>query len=265
MTDTMTLNLKANPEVAIQTRELIVLAEFYVVTTPEESVEASEFLSRIQRLRRWIDSIYKDATAPLATAKRTLDTQKKSLLDPLANAERTVMQRIVAFTTEQDKLRQQRGNAARLEAQAVALAEQARQAERIRTLANAHQTSPAAAVALHAQADMIEQAPPLIMPMPVVMDATLSTGMQQRTTYSANVENLRDLVMGIAAQIIVSEYTINDSTRTFLVETFLPTPQCSLSLVEAVMPQLNMLARALRHDLNLPGVTIEKNVSLVAK
>lgn len=265
MTHTMTLDLKPNPELSSQTKELVSLAEFYTVTTAEESVEASEFLSRIQKLRRWIDGIYKDAKTPLATAKRTLDAQQKALLDPLAQAESRVMQRIVAFTALQNLEREQREHAARREAQTLAFLEQARQAERIRALADARQTSPAAAVALHAQADMIEQAPPLIMPLPVIMESVLAKGVQQRTTYAAKVENLRDLVLGIAAQIIVSEYPVDESTRTFLTETFLPTPQCSLVLLDASMPQLNTLARALRHDLSLPGITLEKNVTLVAK
>ncbi len=33
---------------------LVALAEFYTITNPEESVEASEFLARIQHLRRFI-------------------------------------------------------------------------------------------------------------------------------------------------------------------------------------------------------------------
>ncbi len=262
--DTMTLNLRPNPELASQTTQLVSLAEFYIVTTPEESVEASEFLSRIQKLRRWIDGIYKDAKTPLTTAKRTLDAQQKLLLDPLADAEQLVMKRIVAFKTQQHALRQEKELAALKEAQADALAEQRRQAERIRLIARTH-PSLTASVALHAQADMIEQAPTLVIPKPVIMDATLSQGVQQRTNYSAKVENLRDLIMGVAAQIMVSEYQLDNSTRSFLVENFLPTPQCSLSLIEASASQLNTLARALRQDLNIPGVILEKNVSLVAK
>jgi len=63
----------------------------------------------------------------------------------------------------------------------------------------------------------------------------------------------------------VSDYVISDEMRRFLVETFLPTPQCSIELLEPVMPKLNLLARALKHDLSIPGVMLEKNVSLVAK
>ena len=265
MTDTMTLNLKPNPDLSSQTKELIALAEFYTITTAEESVEASEFLARIQKLRRWIDGIYKDAKSPLAMAKRTLDARQKALLDPLAVAERTVMQRIVDYKTLQDNQRQLLEMDARLAAERIARAEQARQAQIVRQLADAAQTSDAASVALHAQADMIEQSPMLVMPAPVVMDTTLAVGVQQRTTYGATVENLRDLVLGIAAQIMVSEYAISADMRTFLTETFLPTPQCSLSMVEASMPTLNALARALRNDLSIPGVTLEKNITLVAK
>ena len=261
--ETLTLSLKQNPELSSQTTQLVALAEFFQVETPEESVEASEFLARIQRLRRWIDGIYKDVKAPLATARRTLDAQQKALLDPLAIAERDVMNRIVAFRLSQDIIRKRRETEARLEATNIAQAEQTQQAERIRLVAENKTTPEAAAVALHDQADMIENAAPLVMPAPVVMDSTLADGMQSRTTYTAKVENLRDLVMGVAAQIMISEYEITEDTRAFLTKTFLPTPQCSLSLVDAVIPQLNALARALRHDLNIPGVTLEKNTTLV--
>tara|TARA_R110000824_G_scaffold44320_5_gene129017 strand:- start:2598 stop:3398 length:801 start_codon:yes stop_codon:yes gene_type:complete len=262
---TMTLDLKPNPELTSQTKDLISLAEFYVVTTPEESVEASEFLTRIQKLRRWIGGIYKDAKAPLATAKRTLDAQQKLLLEPLAAAEKQVMERIVSFTAEQERLHAQREAVARLEAENIARAEQVRQAERIRLVAEADATPASSVIALNDQADAIEQSAPLVMPVPVEKEATLSANMHRRITYSAKVDNLSDLILSIAAQIIVSEYKIDESTRTFLTDRFSPTPQCSVSLVSAAMPALNTLARALKKDLNVPGVSLEKKPSLVGK
>ena len=81
--DTLTLNLKSNPELSSQTTALVSLASHVVVRTPDDSVEASAFLPKVQHLRRWITGIYKDAKAPLLTAKKTLDTQEKSLLGPL--------------------------------------------------------------------------------------------------------------------------------------------------------------------------------------
>lgn len=105
--DTLTLNLKSNPELSSQTTALVALASRVVVRTPDDSVEASAFLAKVQHLRRWITGIYKDAKAPLTTAKRTLDAQEKSLLDPLEEAERRVMQLIVAFTAAQAAERRQ--------------------------------------------------------------------------------------------------------------------------------------------------------------
>jgi hypothetical protein len=261
----MTLNLQQNPELTSQTKDLVALAEFYVVTTPEESVEASEFLARIQKLRRWINGIYKDAKAPLATAKKTLDAQQKSLLKPLADAEKQIMSRIVSFTAEQSGMHARREAKARIAATNIAIAEQVQQAERIRAVAESDATPAAASIALHDQADMIEQSQPLVMPVPVEKEATLSADMHTRITYSAKVENIRDLILGVASQIIVSEYKIDDSTRTFLTDTFLPTPQCGIALIDAAMPELNTLARALKNDLSVPGVTLEKKVSLIGK
>ena len=114
--DTLTLNLKPNPELSSQTTALVALANHVAVRSPEDSVAASAFLSRVQHLRRWITGIYKDAKQPLTTAKRTLDAQEKALLDPLEEAERRVMQLIVTFTAEQAAERRQLAAAA-LEAQ----------------------------------------------------------------------------------------------------------------------------------------------------
>ena len=114
--DTLTLNLKPNPELSSQTTALVALANHVAVRSPEDSVAASAFLSRVQHLRRWITGIYKDAKQPLTTAKRTLDAQEKALLDPLEEAERRVMQLIVTFTAEQVAERRQLAAAA-LEAQ----------------------------------------------------------------------------------------------------------------------------------------------------
>tara|TARA_R110000765_G_scaffold97401_1_gene183195 strand:+ start:530 stop:1240 length:711 start_codon:yes stop_codon:yes gene_type:complete len=100
-TQTLTLNLKPNPELSSQTVALVALADRVAVTSFADSVEASAFLARVQHLRRWVTGIYKDAKGPLTVAKRTLDAQEKALLVPLAEAEQRVMGLIVAFTAAQ--------------------------------------------------------------------------------------------------------------------------------------------------------------------
>ena len=97
---TVTLDLKPNPELSSQTTALVALADHVVVRTPADSVEASAFLARVQHLRRWVAGIYKDAKTPLTTAKRTLDAQERALLVPLAEAEQRVMREIVSFQAQ---------------------------------------------------------------------------------------------------------------------------------------------------------------------
>ena len=261
--ETMTFSLKPDQKLNGQTKELVELAAYYEVTTPEQSVEASEFLARIQKLRRWIAGIYKEAKQPLSVAKRTLDAQENALLEPLAEAETTVMNMIVQFNSEQSRIKQQLEKAALIEAQAVAKAERDRQATIL--LQVAIKSDAVVADSLIDQAAMIELLPLRAIPAPVIMEQTLSVGMQKRVTYSAKVVSMRDLVLGVAAQIMYTEYDMSKETRDFLTDNFLPTPQCSIVQLEAVMPQLNILARALKNDLCIPGVVLEKSTTLVAK
>ena len=224
LNDTLTLNLKPNQELSSQTTALVSLAEQVVVHTPEDSVEASQFLSRVQHMRRWITGIYKDAKAPLLTAKKTLDTQEKSLLGPLEIAEDRVMQLIVAFT------RQEAAERALL-----------------------------AAASVQAQ---LAGAP--VVESPVVVATTIE-GMQSRTTYSATVIDLRALVLSVAGQILLDEPGATKVTKTWVTKVCAPTPQSTLSLLEASPAHLNALARALRTDLSVPGTTLTSTVTLVAR
>ena len=223
--DTLTLNLKSNPELSSQTTALVSLASHVVVRTPDDSVEASAFLAKVQHLRRWITGIYKDAKAPLTTAKRTLDAQEKALLDPLEEAERRVMQLIVAFTTAQAAERRQL-EAAALEAQ---LAGEA----------------------------------PVAAPEPA--SQTTIDGMQSRTTYSARVTDLRALVLSVAGQLLLETPGATKVTQAWLTKVCRPTPQCTLSLLEPSATTLNALARALRTDLSVPGAALSSTVTLVAR
>ncbi len=97
----MTVNLTPNPELRSQTTALIAASRLITIATAEDSLAASEWLARVQKLRRWVTGIYKDARSPLVTAQKQLIAQEKALLDPLAVAERTVMAEILVFTTAQ--------------------------------------------------------------------------------------------------------------------------------------------------------------------
>lgn len=220
----LTVNLRPNPELQSQTTALIALAGTLTVTTPDESLAASGWLAKTQLLRRWISGIYKDAKAPLLTAQRTLGAQEKALLEPLAVAERMVMDKILAFTTAQ---------------------------------AEAHAAQDAATVdALLAGEDV-----------PVVMDVVapaLVEGMSTRETVSAEIADLRALVLAVAGQLLL-EVPATKSQRAWMIAACQTTPQATLTLLEPCTPALNALARALRTNLNLPGVTLRTTTTLVAR
>ena len=224
LNDTLTLDLKPNRELSSQTTALISLSEQVVVHTPEDSVEASAFLAKVQHMRRWITGIYKDAKAPLIAAKKTLDGQEKSLLGPLEIAEDRVMQLIVAFTKQE-----------------------------------AAERALLAAASVQAQ---LAGAPVVESP---VLVATTIEGMQSRTTYSAAVTDIRALVLSVAGQILLDEPGATKVTKAWITKVCAPTPQSTLSLLEASAPNLNALARALRTDLAVPGTTLTSTVTLVAR
>ena len=84
-------------ELRSKTDGLVLVAESCRVLTAECSREASEHLSKIQHLRRWITGVYSDAKAPLVEAKKKLEAQERELLAPLAAAETLVMREILNY------------------------------------------------------------------------------------------------------------------------------------------------------------------------
>jgi hypothetical protein len=196
------------------------------VSCESESLAASLYLERIQKLRRWVKSIYTDAKQPLAVAKKTLDAQEKALLTPIKCAEKQIMGRILDFTTAQ----------ADREAQRVAA--------QVDQSLDAETLVPVAA------------APP---PAPMV-----APGMQRRSTYSATVVDMEALVLAVAGQLLLDRPGSTKVTQRWLSQVCRPSPQASLGLLTASGPALNALARALKHDLRVPGTTLSETTTLVS-
>jgi hypothetical protein len=197
-----------------------------LVTCESESLAASLYLERVQKLRRWVKSIYTDAKQPLSVAKKTLDAQERALIDPIKQAEKQIMGRILDFTTAQ----------ADREAQRVAA--------QVDQSLDAETLVPVAA------------APP---PAPMV-----APGMQRRSTYSATVVDMEALVLAVAGQLLLDRPGSTKVTQRWLSQVCRPSPQASLGLLTASGPALNALARALKHDLRVPGTTLSETTTLVS-
>tara|TARA_R110000824_G_scaffold400113_1_gene606918 strand:- start:204 stop:857 length:654 start_codon:yes stop_codon:yes gene_type:complete len=217
------MDLRQRPGLEKQANDLLAPADSMLVTSESESFAASLYLERIQKLRRWVKSIYSDAKQPLAVAKRTLDAQERALIDPIKQAEKQIMGRILEFTTAQ------------------ADRELKRLADQCLNEALVSVTAP----------------PP---PAP-----TVAPGMQRRSTYSATVTDVQALVLAVAGQILLDMPGSTKVTQRWLTKVCRPSPQASLGLLTASAPALNALARALKHDLSVPGTTLSETTTLVAK
>ena len=233
-TNTVTVDLDPEPALAGQTEELVALADQVMVTTESESVEASAVLKRVQMLRRFVSGVYKTAKGPLNDAKRRLDTQEKALLEPLRRAESDIMATILAYRNAEQ---------ARLEAEA---------AEAVEATVEAR----------------LNGAPSLepVLPASPPPD-TLVEGMVARSTWTGTVTDLKKVVLSVAAQLLLDDETakMTTVTRRWLTKTCAPSPQASLDLLSISAPRLNALARALRHDLSVPGTSVAENQQLVSR
>jgi phage FluMu protein gp41 len=233
-TSTVTVDLDPEPALAGQTEELVALADQVMVTTESESVEASAVLTRVQMLRRFVSGVYKTAKGPLNDAKRRLDGQEKALLAPLRRAESDIMATILAYRNAEQ---------ARLEA--------------------------AAAAAVEATVEARLNGAPSLEPVLPAAPApeTLVEGMVARSTWTGTVTDLRKVVLSVAAQLLLDDSSLKMTTvtRRWLTKTCDPSPQASLDLLSISAPRLNALARALRHDLSVPGTAIAENQQLVSR
>ena len=233
-TSTVTVDLDPEPALAGQTEELVALADQVMVTTESESVEASAVLKRVQMLRRFVSGVYKTAKGPLNDAKRRLDTQEKALLEPLRRAESDIMATILAYRNAEQ---------ARLEAEA---------AEAVEATVEAR----------------LNGAPSLEPVLPAApAPETLVEGMVARSTWTGTVTDLKKVVLSVAAQLLLDDETakMTTVTRRWLTKTCAPSPQASLDLLSISAPRLNALARALRHDLSVPGTSVAENQQLVSR
>jgi hypothetical protein len=104
------------------------------------------------------------------------------------------------------------------------------------------------------------------LPAPAPMPTpTLVPGMGIRTHYRAEVTDIKALVIAVAAQLLVKDpdVDITKVTRKWLMT--LATPQATLDLVRPDPVPLNSLARALKEDLQLPGVVATQKPSMVSR
>tara|TARA_R110000765_G_scaffold118473_1_gene212893 strand:+ start:128 stop:835 length:708 start_codon:yes stop_codon:yes gene_type:complete len=221
---TLTMDLRQRPGIERQARDLLLLSDAVVVTSSAQSVSASDYLQKLQKLRKFLVGIYKDAKQPLAHAKKTLDAQEHALVDPIKEVEKQVMGKILAYTQATKYLETRR---------------------------------------LAAETDRMLEGEDLVPTPPST--PPLTPGMHQRSTYSGTVEDMEALVLSVAAQILINRSSVETLTPWYWLTTVCkPSPQATLSLLTVSAPDLNALARALKDDLDVPGVALKHTTTLVS-
>lgn len=234
------------------------------ITNATECLTVSEFYAKTQRIRRYVDQVFKIAKSPLSKTKKELDREHRTSVDTLKALEERDNKRILAFRNADRDQRAQLEQQEREQREAAALEEQARRAEQLRQAA-AEAPSKKVRKLLEEQAAILERAAPLIDPIePIPEEQTLADGIHDRTTYSGVVFNLEALVLQVAAQTMIAKYGAPPTIVGWL-EQFAPHPQAKIDLLQPVQKPINDLARALPDDLALAGVRVEKDTSLVSR
>jgi hypothetical protein len=121
--------------------------------------------------------------------------------------------------------------------------------------------APADAMQVDQSLDAETLVPVAASPPPAPM---VAPGMQRRSTYSATVVDMEALVLAVAGQILLDRPGSTKVTQRWLSQVCRPSPQATLGLLTASAPALNALARALKHDLRVPGTTLSETTTLVS-
>lgn len=235
------------------------------VDTAEQCVTASRTLKGVAKLRREIEGEYKKKRQPHIDAQREIIAEEQALTRVLAIAESACEGLIKAFRRKEAEERATKEQQEREQREADARAEAQLRADQLR--AAAASAPKAVAKRLNAQADIVQNAQPVIDPVETP-DApqTLAEGVHTRKSHHAAVDDLKKLVLQIAAGIMLKEYSASaDPAMAAFLQTFKPSAQATMALLLPRMPELNALAKSFPTDLELQGVRAVEDEGFVAR
>lgn len=196
-----------------QAQRMLTAAEEYTIDSDDLFAAAGEDLQRIKALQKNVEDTRKTIADPLFRAKQAVDALFKGPAEFLTKAENVLKRSMLAYQTEQERkaaeARRIAEEAARVERERLAAEERARQqaaekarheAEAAAAAGDAAAAQEAAARAEQAEAEaeaVAQEAAVITMPVAVAAPARV-TGISTRTTYSAQVDDLLELVKAVA-------------------------------------------------------------------
>lgn len=210
------------------TEAILASATDFTIATVEEYEASASGLKAIKAKQREMNDLRLTLTRPLDDAKGRIMGLFKPAGDRLARAETLIKDGMLAFTREQERTRREAEAEARAaaEREAAALLRRAEAARKRGKEDKAEELEDRAAS----------------VPVPIVTAAKPNvSGVATRTTWRAEVADLRELVQACA-----------DGRQ-------------PLSLIEPNMVVINAQARALKHELRIPGVRAVPEEGIAAR
>lgn len=181
-------------------QQSLATAKAYIIDSPTMAELASEDLRQIKALQKEVEEKRTGIVKPLNEAVRAINALFKDPADYLEKAEASIKQSLLTWTTEQERL----AAAARAKADAEAAAERARLAaeaeEKIRAAQELSEAEGSGIAVEQAQAEAMAAivASNVVTFTPTVDAPAKLSGISGRTTYSAKVDSLMDLVKAVA-------------------------------------------------------------------
>jgi hypothetical protein len=213
-TDTVTYDASAAIVLANQAQQQLANAADFVIDSHMMFELASDDLKKVKSLQKEVEEKRTGITGPLNTAVKAVNDLFRAPKEYLEKAEATLKRSMVTWTNEQERL----AAIARAEAEAAARAERERLAAEARAQAEAAAKAQAeaqaaakagdqeaAAKAMAAaqeaqeQAAMAEMTANVVTVVPTVGAPAKVSGISSRSTYSAEVTNLLELVQAVAS------------------------------------------------------------------
>ena len=242
-------------------------AEAIKVETPEQSREASKVMREAAILRRDIEAEYKQRRKPHWDAQQKLSREEKALTAKLLKVEQAIAALIKKLDDQIEAEQRAKVEAERTQREEAAKAEAALRADQLR--AAAATAAPSVKKRLLAQADVVQNAQPIIDPIQIEeKPQLLAEGIHARKgTVHGAVDSLESLVLQVAARIMLEKFGgTGDPVVAAFLQMFKPSAQATIAVLQPSMPEIHRLAVAFPSDLELAGVrVVEDESSLVAR
>lgn len=219
-----------NPDQAMfrQAENSLATARAYQIDSQEMRDLAGEDLQQIKRRQKTIESQRLELTAPLNAVVKKINDMFRQPKDWLDEAERLLKGAILIYDQAQ----------AAKAAEEQRLREEAARIERERIAAEAEKAREAGRAE---EANAMAQVAEMVIAPPVAVPVQKTAGISTRSNWTAEVVDLMELVKAVAA-----------GTQ-------------PLSLLQADTTKLTQMAKALKGELNIPGVRAVENKIISAR